>query len=61
MCKLLLAKGANWKIKDKEGQSALHLATRHDNTKCLMLLIKQLEPGEQDEQDNAKVGNTVVP
>ncbi|XP_038071832.1 inversin-like [Patiria miniata] len=54
LCKLLLAKGANWRIKDKEGQSALHLATRHDNTKCLMLLIKQLEPGEQDEQDNAK-------
>ncbi|XP_022104116.1 inversin-like isoform X2 [Acanthaster planci] len=53
-CKLLLAKGANWRIKDREGQSALHLATRHDNTKCLMLLIKQLEPGEQDEQDNAK-------
>ena len=55
MCKLLLSKGANWKKKDKEGQKALHLATRHQNTKCLGLIMKHLEPGEVDEQDNANV------
>ncbi|XP_072033819.1 uncharacterized protein [Amphiura filiformis] len=53
MCKLLLAKGANWKKKDHEGQKALHLATRHPNTKCMSLIMKQLEPGEVDEQDKA--------
>ena len=55
MCKLLLSKGANWKKKDQEGQKALHLATRHQKTKCMALIMKQLEPGEVDEQDKANV------
>ena len=55
MCKLLLSKGGNWKKRDHEGQKALHLATKHHNTKCMALIMKQLEPGEVDEQDNAKV------
>ena len=57
MCKLLLSKGANWKKKDQEGQKALHLATRHQKTKCMALIMKHLEPGEVDEQDKANVSN----
>lgn len=53
--KLLLSKGANWKEKDKEGETALHLSTRHRSSKCLSLLKSHLAPGEVDDQDNNKV------
>lgn len=53
--KLLLTRGANWKEKDKEGETALHLSTRHRSSKCLSLLKSHLAPGEVDDQDNNKV------
>jgi len=53
--KLLLGKGANWKEKDKEGETALHLSTRHKSSKCLSLVKQHLAPGEVDDQDNNKV------
>ena len=53
--KLLLNKGANWKEKDNEGQTAMHLSTRHKSNKCLALLMKQLEMAEIDDQDKNKV------
>lgn len=53
--KLLLSKGANWREKDKEGETALHLSTRHRSSKCLSLLKQHLAPGEVDDQDNNKV------
>ena len=53
--KALIAKGANWKEKDIEGQTALHLCTRHKSVKCLLLLLKQVGPGEVDDQDKNKV------
>lgn len=52
---MLLSKGANWKEKDSEGQTAMHLSTRHKSAKCLALLMKQLEPGEVDCQDKNNV------
>ena len=56
--KLLLSKGASWKEKDNEGETALHLSTRHKSSKCLASLLKQLQPGEVDDQDNNKVSLT---
>ncbi|XP_030847433.1 inversin-like isoform X1 [Strongylocentrotus purpuratus] len=54
LCKLLVSKGAYWREKDNEGQTCLHFATRHKDTRCLALIMKQLLPGEVDEQDNSK-------
>nr|XP_054749543.1 inversin-like [Lytechinus pictus] len=54
LCKLLVSKGAYWREKDNEGQTCLHFATRHKDTRCLALIMKQLMPGEVDEQDNSK-------
>ena len=51
-----MSKGATSKLKDNEGQTAMHLSTRHKSIKCLALLMKQLKPGEVDDQDNNKVG-----
>ena len=56
---MLLSKGVNWKTKDNEGQTAMHLATRHKSPKCLALLMKQLEPGEVDDQDKNKVSSFI--
>ncbi len=53
--KLLLSKGANSKEKDNEGQSSMHLSTRHKSPKCLALLMSRLEVGEVDDQDKNKV------
>ena len=53
--KLLVSKNANTKEKDNEGQSAMHLCTRHKSLKCLTLLMSKLELGEVDDQDNNKV------
>ena len=53
--KMLLSKGASWKEKDSEGQTPMHLSTRHKSPKCLALLMKQLEIGEVDDQDKNKV------
>ena len=58
--KLLLNKGANWKEKDNEGQTAMHLSTRHKSNKCLALLMKQLEMAEIDDQDKNKVSTKYV-
>ena len=52
---MLISKGASWKEKDNEGQSVLHLSTRHKSSKCLSLLLKLLEVGEVDDQDKNKV------
>ena len=52
-----MSRGANWKEKDKEGETALHLSTRHRSSKCLSLLKSHLAPGEVDDQDNNKVSN----
>ncbi|KAK3083082.1 hypothetical protein FSP39_013452 [Pinctada imbricata] len=54
LLKLLLSKGANCREKDNEGQTALHLCTRHKSPKCLALLLRQLSPGEIDDQDRNK-------
>ena len=54
--RLLMSKGATSKFKDNEGQTAMHLSTRHKSVKCLTLLMKQLQLGEVDDQDNNKVG-----
>ena len=56
LLKLLLSKGANCREKDNEGQTALHLCTRHKSPKCLAMLLRQLSPGEIDDQDRNKVG-----
>jgi len=58
--KILLAKGADWNDKDNDGQTALHLATRHRSPRCLSLLLKQLQPGAVDDQDNSKVTVSLV-
>ena len=57
--KLLLTKGANWNEKDNEGQTAMHLSTRHKSSKCLALLMKQLGMAEIDDQDKSKVRSSV--
>ncbi|CAG2222611.1 INVS [Mytilus edulis] len=54
LLKLLLSKGADIKQKDNEGQTVLHLCTRHKSTKCMNLLLRQLSPGEIDDQDKKK-------
>lgn len=54
LLKLLLSKGANCHEKDNEGQTALHLCTRHKSAKCMTLLLRQLLPGEIDDQDRNK-------
>lgn len=53
--KLLLSRGADYREKDNEGQTALHLITRHKLPKCMGILLRQLLPGEIDDQDNSKV------
>ena len=53
--KLLMSKGADCREKDNENQTAMHLCTRHKSLKCLTLLLKQLTPGEVDDQDKYKV------
>lgn len=55
MLKLLLSKGASIRDKDNEGQTAVHLCTRHKSPKCMALLLRQLSPGEIDDQDKNKV------
>uniref|UniRef100_K1PRS0 Inversin n=1 Tax=Magallana gigas TaxID=29159 RepID=K1PRS0_MAGGI len=54
MLKLLLSKGASIRDKDNEGQTAVHLCTRHKSPKCMALLLRQLSPGEIDDQDKNK-------
>lgn len=58
MLKLLMAKGASIRDKDNEGQTAVHLCTRHKSPKCMALLLRQLSPGEIDDQDRNKVCGT---
>ncbi|XP_052235059.1 inversin-like isoform X4 [Dreissena polymorpha] len=41
-------------MKDNEGQTAVHLCTRHKSPKCMTLLLRQLSPGEIDDQDRNK-------
>lgn len=53
--KLLIKQGANWKEKDNEEETALHLCTRHKSMQCISLLLKQLGAGEIDNQDKSKV------
>ena len=48
------ALGADWKVKDNDGQSAIHLSTKHKSPKCLALLLRHLQPGEVDDQDENK-------
>jgi inversin len=55
LLRLLLSKGALWKEKDNEGQTPLHLSTRHKSPKCLALLMKHVGIGEIDDQDKNKV------
>ncbi|RMX60381.1 hypothetical protein pdam_00021316 [Pocillopora damicornis] len=50
--KLLLSKGANWKVKDNKGRTPLHFATSHQSPKCLSILLKRVPKGEADEPDN---------
>nr|XP_032801958.1 inversin isoform X1 [Petromyzon marinus] len=52
--KLLLSRRASLLQKDLEGMTGLHLATRHETPRCLALLLKHIEPGEVDVQDNQK-------
>ncbi|XP_062841390.1 inversin [Trichomycterus rosablanca] len=52
--KLLLARHANWMLKDLEEMIPLHLATRHSSPKPLSLLLKHMAPGEVDTQDRRK-------
>ncbi|XP_048366382.1 inversin [Sphaerodactylus townsendi] len=52
--KLLLARRADWLKKDLEEITPLHLTTRHKSTKCLVLLLKYMAPGEIDTQDKNK-------
>ncbi|XP_052812830.1 inversin-like isoform X2 [Mya arenaria] len=54
LLKLVLSKGADCHQKDNEGQTALHLCTRHKSPKCMTLLLRQLLPGEIDDQDRNK-------
>ncbi|CAL1532046.1 unnamed protein product [Lymnaea stagnalis] len=54
LMKLLLSRGADCREKDNEGQTALHLCTRHKLPKCMALLLRQLTPGEVDDQDKNK-------
>ncbi|XP_059165676.1 inversin-like [Physella acuta] len=54
LMKLLLSRGADCREKDNEGQTALHLCTRHKLPKCMALLLRQLTPGEIDDQDKNK-------
>ncbi|XP_046555449.1 LOW QUALITY PROTEIN: inversin-like [Haliotis rubra] len=54
LMKMLVSKGADCREKDNEGQTALHLCTRHKLPKCMALLLRQLTPGEMDDQDNNK-------
>lgn len=54
LMKVLLSRGADCREKDNEGQTALHLCTRHKLPKCMAMLLRQLLPGEIDDQDNNK-------
>lgn len=56
--KLLLSRHADWRLKDLEEMTPLHLATRHSSSKPLSLLLKHMAPGEVDTQDRNKVPNT---
>ena len=42
LLRLLISKGASCYEKDNEGQTALHLCTRHKSAKCMTLLLWQL-------------------
>lgn len=53
--KLLLARGASWEEKDNNGQTALHLCTAHKSSKCMLVLLKYMQPGAIDDQDLSKV------
>lgn len=53
--KLLLSRHADWRLKDLEEMTPLHLATRHFSPKPLSLLLKHMAPGEVDTQDRNKV------
>lgn len=55
--KLLLSRHADWRLKDLEEMTPLHLATRHSSSKPLSLLLKHMAPGEVDTQDRNKVPN----
>uniref|UniRef100_A0A8C4R226 Inversin n=1 Tax=Eptatretus burgeri TaxID=7764 RepID=A0A8C4R226_EPTBU len=52
--KLLLAKRASPLQRDVEGITPLHLATYSTSVRCLVLLLRHLEPGQVDAQDNHK-------
>uniref|UniRef100_A0A671LT05 Inversin-like n=1 Tax=Sinocyclocheilus anshuiensis TaxID=1608454 RepID=A0A671LT05_9TELE len=52
--KLLLSRHADWRLKDLEEMTPLHLATRHSSSKPLSLLLKHMAPGEVDTQDRNK-------
>lgn len=56
--KLLLSRHADWRLKDLEEMTPLHLATRHSSSKPLSLLLKHMAPGEVDTQDRNKVPNS---
>lgn len=58
--KLLLSRHADWRLKDLEEMTPLHLATRHSSSKPLSLLLKHMAPGEVDTQDRNKVQNVHV-
>lgn len=60
MLKLLLSKGADCREKDSEGQTAVHLCTRHKSPKCMALLLKQISLGEIDDLDKNKVGQEIL-
>nr|XP_055066106.1 inversin isoform X1 [Misgurnus anguillicaudatus] len=52
--KLLLSRHGDWRLKDLEEMTPLHLATRHSSSKPLSLLLKHMAPGEVDTQDRNK-------
>ncbi|KAG8195468.1 hypothetical protein JTE90_002640 [Oedothorax gibbosus] len=52
--KLLLSHKANCLQKDFSGVTSLHMAAIHTNSKCLNLLLKEINPGEVDIQDSSK-------
>lgn len=44
--------GSNWRIRDKEGRTALHWCAGNADTKCLMELLPYADQFDLNEPDN---------
>ena len=53
--KLLVSKGADCRVKDRDGLTPFHLCMKNRNAKSAALIMKNLNANDLEEQDNYKV------